>query len=323
MAKKQKAVYPNPRFWKAKDNIDWKKQGKNLAEVGAIAFELIKETDWQKFGQDRMNDCKADWERVKDEYQAFMALDNKEKWDRVVNGERSLGRLYRKGAMATVRREWRGVKDTAYDFYEWARLWGMLLMTFSRDLIPAMNSALWYRWMISYFCCHGFMDKNILGLRGSNLRMSHELTYQIFRYVAENLVLLSKADRKNGNSNDLNRMMVTFDEMTMGQIMAGFPDLCGIPHQLLPMFLARWSSTPCPTWAPASFPVPCPATAPPWRLPTSPAASRISPCSTSASPSAIWMRRPCRWALRTSRRASSGSKSAPARSGPGTLTSPA
>ena len=237
MAKKQKAVYPNPRFWKAKDNIDWKKQGKNLAEVGAIAFELIKETDWQKFGQDRMNDCKADWERVKDEYQAFMALDNKEKWDRVVNGERSLGRLYRKGAMATVRREWRGVKDTAYDFYEWARLWGMLLMTFSRDLIPAMNSALWYRWMISYFCCHGFMDKNILGLRGSNLRMSHELTYQIFRYVAENLVLLSKADRKNGNSTELNRMMVTFDEMTMGQIMAGFPDLCGIPHQLLPMFL--------------------------------------------------------------------------------------
>ena len=32
-------------------------------------------------------------------------------------------------------------------------------------------------------------------------------------------------------------MMITFDEMTMGQIMAGFPDLCGIPHQLLPMFL--------------------------------------------------------------------------------------
>ena len=37
------------------------------------------------------------------------------------------------------------------------------------------------------------------GLRGSNLRMSHEVTYQIFRYVAENLVFLSKADRKNGN----------------------------------------------------------------------------------------------------------------------------
>ncbi|MBQ5978279.1 MAG: 2-hydroxyacyl-CoA dehydratase, partial [Oscillospiraceae bacterium] len=155
----------------------------------------------------------------------------------MVNGERSLGRLYRKGAMATVRREWRGVKDTAYDFWEWAKMWGMLLGTFSKDLIPAMNSALWYRWMISYFCCHGFMDKNIMGLRGSNLRMSHEVTYQIFRYVAENLVFLSKADRKNGNSEELNKMLFTFDEMTMGQIAAGFPDLLSIPHQLLPMFL--------------------------------------------------------------------------------------
>ena len=31
-----KVQYPNPKFWKAKDNIDWKKQGENLKEVGAI-----------------------------------------------------------------------------------------------------------------------------------------------------------------------------------------------------------------------------------------------------------------------------------------------
>ena len=236
MAKK-KAVYPNPEFWKCKDNIDWKAQGENLKEVGAIAWDLLKATDWKQFGQDRLNDCKADWERVKDEYQAFMGLSNADKWDRVINGERSLGRLYRKGAMATVRREWRGIKDTAYDFYEWAHMWGMLLMTFSRDLIPAMNSALWYRWMISYFCCHGFMDKNLMGLRGSNLRMSHLLIFDIFRYVAENLVLNAKCDKKNGNSDELNKRTVLFDEMTMGQIMAGFPDLYGFPHQLLAVFL--------------------------------------------------------------------------------------
>ena len=135
-----KIQYPNPKFWKAKDNIDWKKQGANLAEVGGIAWELLKATDWKQFGQDRVNDIKADWARAKEEYADFMALDKAEKWDRVVNGERSLGRLYRKGAMATVRREWRGVKDTAYDFWEWARLWGMLLATFSKDLIPAMNT---------------------------------------------------------------------------------------------------------------------------------------------------------------------------------------
>ena len=235
MAKKPQ--YPNPKFWKAKDNIDWKKQGENLMVCMKIFAEMFKETDWNKFFEGQKNNAAAFADRVKEEFAAFMALDAANKKDVILNGERRLGRLYRKGAMATVRREWRGIKDTAYDFYEWARMWGMLLMTFSRDLIPAMNSALHYRWMISYFCCHGFMDKNLMGLRGRNLRMSHILIYDVFRYVAENLVFLSKADRKNGNSDELNKMLVTFDEMTMGQIMAGFPDLIGIPHQLLPVFL--------------------------------------------------------------------------------------
>ena len=235
MAKKPQ--YPNPKFFKAKDNIDWKKQGENLMTCVKIFAEMFKETDWNKFFEGQKNNAIAFADRVKEEYAAFMALDAANKKDVILNGERRLGRLYRKGAMATVRREWRGIKDTAYDFYEWARMWAMLLMTFSKDLIPALNSALHYRWMISYFCCHGFMDKNLMGLRGSNLRMSHILIYDVFRYVAENLVLLSKADRKNGNSTELNKMLVTFDEMTMGQIMAGFPDLIGIPHQLLPVFL--------------------------------------------------------------------------------------
>ena len=235
MAKTPK--YPNPKFFKAKDNIDWKKQWENLKVCGGIFYDMLKETDWEAFKNGWKNTLKMDAERIKEEYHAFMALDQQGKLDAILYGEKRLGRLYAKGAMATVRREWRGIKDTAYDFYEWARMWGMLLMTFSKDLIPALNSALHYRWMISYFCCHGFMDKNIMGLRGRALRMSHLLIYDIFRYVAENLVLLSKADRKNGNSDELNKMLITFDEMTMGQIMAGFPDLLGIPHQLLPVFL--------------------------------------------------------------------------------------
>ncbi len=237
MAKKEKIQYPNPEFWRAKDEMNWDKQKENLLEVGGIFWDMLKATDWKAFGQGWLNTLKADGERIKGEYADFMALDSEGKKDRILNGERSLGRLYAKGAMATVRREWRGIKDTAYDFYEWARMWGMLLMTFSKDLIPALNSALYYRWMISYFCCHGFMDKNIMGLRGSNLRMSHLLIYDVFRYVAENLVLSAKCDEKNGNSGALNQRTVLFDEMTMGQIMAGFPDLYGFPHQLLGVFL--------------------------------------------------------------------------------------
>lgn len=233
MAKK----FPNPAFWKCKDNIDWKAQAKNLMEVGAICVEMAKEADYAAFGKHLADGFKADGKRVAEEFHDFMALSPADKLDRVLHGERRLGRMYRADSMATVRREWRGIADTAYDFYEWARMWGMLLMTFSRDLVPALNSATYYRWMVSYFNCHGFMDKNTMGQRGRALRMSHLLIYDIFRYVAENLVFLAKADQKNGNSEELNRKLVLFDEMTMGQIMAGFPDLLGIPHQLLPVFL--------------------------------------------------------------------------------------
>ena len=237
MAKKEKIQFPNPLFWKMKDNIDWKAQGENLKEVGGIIGEMLKEVDWKEWGKDRLNDFKSDGARIADEFKAFMASPKEEKIDAILNGEKHLGRLYRDGAMATTRREWRGIKDTAYDFYEWARMWGMLLMTFSKDLLPAMNGVFYYRWMISYFCCHGFMDKNIMGMRGSNLRMSHLLIYDVFRYVAENLVFLAKCDAKNGNSRTLNQKVVLIDEMTMGQIMAGFPDLLGIPYQLMPVFL--------------------------------------------------------------------------------------
>ena len=232
-----KVKYPNPKFFKAKDNMDWAAQAENLKLVGGIFWDMFKETDWKKFGEGWKNILISDRDRIKEEYKSFAAASMKDKIDLILNGERHLGRLYRDGAMCTVRREWRGIKDTVYDFYEWARLWGMLLMSFSKDLIPAMNQTLYYRWMVSYFCCHSFMDKNILGLRGSNLRMSHELTYCIYRYVAENLVILAKGDRRNGNSEELNSKLVLIDEMTMAQIMAGFPNLIYLPAQVLPVFL--------------------------------------------------------------------------------------
>ena len=194
MAKTPK--YPNPEFFKVKDNMDLKAQAENLKLVGGIFWDMLKETDWKAWGQARVQDGKDTVDRVKEELEAFKACSKEEKIDAILHGEKRLGRLYKDGAMATVRREWRGIADTAYDFYEWVRMWGMLLMTFSKDLIPAMNSMFYYRWMVSYFCCHGFMDKNIMGLRGRALKMAHLLIFDIFRYVAENLVLLAKCDAR-------------------------------------------------------------------------------------------------------------------------------
>ena len=229
--------FPNPSFYKYKDHMNLGAQVENLKEVFDICVDMAKETDWPAFGKHLLQGWKDFGKRAADEFNVVKAMSTDEKIDLVINGEKHLGRLYKAGAMATVRREWRGVKDTAYDFGQWAKMWGMLLMSFSKDLIPSLNSMFYYRWMVSYFCCHSFMDKNTIGQRGRALRMSHELIYPIFRYVAENLVFLAKCDEKNGNCTDLNKKLVLIDEMTMGQVMAGFPDLLGIPHQLLPVFL--------------------------------------------------------------------------------------
>lgn len=229
--------YPNPAFFRAKDNMNWSDQAKNLKEIGGIVLEMAKEADYKAFFDKQKRDTLAGIERVKSEFEVFKNMSNEERLDVLLHGEKELGKLYRTGCMATVRREWRGLGDTAYDFYEWCRMWGMLLWTFSKDLVPALNSALYYRWMMSYMCCVGFMDKNTMGQKGAALKMSHLMIYDIFRYVAENLVFLAKCDEKNGNSQELNKKVVLFDEMTMGQIMAGFPDLLGIPYQLMPVFL--------------------------------------------------------------------------------------
>ena len=232
-----KMKFPNPKFFRAKDNVDWKAQGRNLQEVGGIIWDMLKETDWKAFAAKQKANVQDNVRRVVREAKTIAAMTPAERLDLLKTGEEHLGTLYRKGDMVTVRREWRGVADTAYDFKEWLRTWGMLLGTFSKDLVPALNMTFYYRWMISYVCCVSFMDKNTMGQRSNALKMSHLLIYDIFRYVAENLVFLAKCDKKNGNSAELNKKVVLFDEMTMGQIMAGFPDLLGIPYQLMPVFL--------------------------------------------------------------------------------------
>ena len=236
MAKKNKK-YPNPAFFKAKDNMDLKAQLENLKEVGGIIAGMAKEADYKAFFRRQWECIKDDGRRVAREVKDICTMTCAERKDLLLNGEKRLGDLYRKGDMVTVRREWRGLESTAIDFAGWLKMWGMLLGTFSKDLVPALNTTLYYRWMISYICCVSFMDKNTMGQRGRALKMSHLMIYDIFRYVAENLVFLAKCDKKNGNSAELNKKVVLFDEMTMGQIMAGFPDLLGIPYQLMPVFL--------------------------------------------------------------------------------------
>ena len=127
--------YPNPKFFRMKDQMDLSLQKENIKEIVGIVGDILKETDWKKLGGDVLRDVKATAKRLKKEVDLAVNMDKDDWKEFFKNGEKQLGKLYQSGKMATVRREWRGVKDTAADFYEWLRMWAMLLATFGKDLV--------------------------------------------------------------------------------------------------------------------------------------------------------------------------------------------
>ena len=90
-----KVKYPNPKFFKAKDNMDWAAQAENLKLVGGIFWDMFKETDWKKFGEGWKNILISDRDRIKEEYKSFAAASMKDKIDLILNGERHLGLLWK------------------------------------------------------------------------------------------------------------------------------------------------------------------------------------------------------------------------------------
>ena len=64
-------------------------------------------------------------------------------------GDKQLGVLFN-GGKVRRRREWRGLKDTLYDFGRWLYLWGIMAdASVSRGFVQGMFR---YRWMANYAC---------------------------------------------------------------------------------------------------------------------------------------------------------------------------
>ena len=218
-----------------KANINWIK--KNAKSDLKIWKDLISEVDWKDFAGKMKHKAQLDRERIADEVKSFAALPPKEKWDRVINGERQLGRLYQKGAIAFTRREWKGVESTARDFYGWLIIWRDMLKMVMRDPMSILLGLFEYRWFSSYLACPAFLDRNNLGFRGRAVTMNHMLLADVYRYVEDCIATLLMADKRIGGNEKVNSKLLLFDEMTMAQMMAGFPGLKGVPYQLIPVFL--------------------------------------------------------------------------------------
>ncbi|MFP3090341.1 2-hydroxyacyl-CoA dehydratase family protein [Treponema sp. TIM-1] len=154
----------------------------------------------------------------------------------LTQGDTRIGSIY-DGKMAYRRREWRGVASTWVDFLEWLKLWGTLIAFTMKAPLQISKSFFEYRWMASYLAAPAFVDKLSQGQRGVQHKISRKEFAAIIKMGTIYIADMLKADRKLGGSKKLSKKIVLFDEMTMIQIMAGFPNLTGIPYQLMPVFL--------------------------------------------------------------------------------------
>lgn len=153
---------------------------------------------------------------------------------------KDLGKLYT-GKMVLKHREWRGFKDTMYDFGRWLKCWGSLIKLSMACPTQLTKAVFKYRWMGSYLTTPAFIDRHTLGLRGTELRICHKQFFVMTSHAIDMTKTILKGDANlNGNSKkakELSKKVVLFDEMMPIQIMAGFPNLKGLPVQMIPIFL--------------------------------------------------------------------------------------
>ncbi len=143
--------------------------------------------------------------------------------------QKGLGNLYKASSRAMTRREWRGFKDTFYDFGRWLKAYGFMAVKLGGHPILLIKAMLRYRWMISYLTAGNMIDRHTIGYRGKELRYIHEELYSLVRNATLNvrkIILMDKNLRpKSKKAAKLRSNCLMFDEMSPKNLMWGFPTL--------------------------------------------------------------------------------------------------
>lgn len=142
---------------------------------------------------------------------------------------KGMGDFFDKNRKAMTRREWKGFRDTFYEFGRWLKLYGYMAFKLGRHPILMMKAMLRYRWLVSYLTAANTIDKHTIGLYGKELRYTHEYFFTVVRNSIDNVLMFLERD-KNLRPNSkkaakLRDTTVMFDEMIPKFIMAGFPTL--------------------------------------------------------------------------------------------------
>ena len=133
-------------------------------------------------------------------------------------------------------REWRGVKDTMFDYFCWLKnLSAMVKMVASAPM--ACLKGFWeYRWMGSYLGTFMFIDRLFEGYRGAELRIAHMHMYGIVQSLTKKIAFILSNDERLGGGKYTDKM-IPHDETITPLFLTGFKDLYPVPLQTLPEFI--------------------------------------------------------------------------------------
>ena len=163
------------------------------------------------------------------------------KAEKVINpnkrpGDSQLGVLYNDGKVRR-RREWRGFKDTFYDYGRWLYLWGIMGAAM---VSPGFIKGLFrYRWMSNYLAVPHMLDKFTIGMRDEPLRITHTAMDFVVKDVALSIKRCVRGDRRCRNDVEFSDKCVLCDENAMTAFMMGFPQLKAILREVPTMFSAN------------------------------------------------------------------------------------
>ena len=123
-------------------------------------------------------------------------------------------------------REWRGFKDTMYDFFMWLQLWGILLAWVLKHPIQNIKALFRYRWMYTYLTVPAFFDRIMSQMRGAGLRGARNNMNTLAKIVTQHLTILFSADEhlhpNSKKAKEKSDHIILIDELLPGIIGAGF-----------------------------------------------------------------------------------------------------
>mgnify|MGYP000948846675 CR=1 FL=1 len=106
------------------------------------------------------------------------------------------GNRFLPGSNIAKHREWRGLKDTWYDYTEWVKVLGVMGGFVAKSPVRIMRGMLTYRWMGSYLAALNMIDRCVEGLRGPALRVARLYLNTIMKGSTNSIAEMMMGDRQ-------------------------------------------------------------------------------------------------------------------------------